>query len=62
MHYILLVLSLFLRNRGLWRPASIILHVMCDVMYANPTNWAGPESRTIISTDVLKRRNANNNR
>ena len=25
MHYILVVLSLFLRNRGLWRPASVFM-------------------------------------
>jgi len=31
MHYILVVLSLFLRNRGLWRPASVF-SMWCDVM------------------------------
>jgi len=32
MHYILVVLSLFLRNRGLWRPASVF-SMWCDVMW-----------------------------
>jgi len=31
-HYILVVLSLFLRNRGLWRPASVF-SMWHDVMY-----------------------------
>ena len=30
MHYILVVLSLFLRNRGLWRPASVFSMWWCD--------------------------------
>jgi len=31
MHYILVVLSLFLRNRGLWRPASVF-SMWCDIV------------------------------
>jgi len=34
MHYILVVLNLFLRNRGLWRPASVF-SMWCDVMWCN---------------------------
>ena len=30
MHYILVVLSLLLRNRGLWRPASVFSMWWCD--------------------------------
>ena len=48
MHYILVVLSLFLRNRGLWRPASVF-SMWCDVM------WCGRD-HTLKTLKLAKHR------